>query len=44
MEAERAEKGAGREDFSDMVAEHAQRAKRKIDAKKKDQADKKFKF
>ena len=44
VEAERAEKGAGREDFSDMVAEHAQRAKRKIDAKKKDQADKKFKF
>lgn len=47
QEAEQAEKDATRrEDFSDMVAEHASKQKRKLDQKKKEQGDKskKFKF
>lgn len=45
-EAEQAEKAeTQREDFSDMVAEHAQKQKRKLDQKKKEQdKSKKFKF
>ena len=45
-EAEAAQKAgsAQHEDFSDMVAEHAQKAKRKLDAKKSDKEAKKFKF
>lgn len=45
-EAEQAEKEAtAREDFSDLVAEHAQKQKRKLEQKKKEQEKaKKFKF
>ena len=42
MAAQRA--AAAPEDFSDMVAEQAMRAKRKADAKKKESDAKKFKF
>jgi splicing factor 3B subunit 2 len=42
MAAQRA--AAAPEDFSDLVAEQATRAKRKADAKKKDSDAKKFKF